>query len=99
MESLELFGTEVLPEFAERDESSTRDKAQRLAPVIDAGDGRASPRRITRRCRRADYEFPAIPRGMADRFGNDDFHERLDDFAEQSALGGGGESTTSSADP
>ena len=36
MESLELFGREVLPEFMERDEKLDRDKAQRLAPVIDA---------------------------------------------------------------
>ena len=25
-----------------------------------------------------DYAFPAIPRAMADRFGNDDFHKMLD---------------------
>ena len=36
MESLELFGTKVLPEFMERDEQQQRDKAKRLAPVIDA---------------------------------------------------------------
>jgi hypothetical protein len=33
-----------------------------------------------------DYAFPAIPRAMADRFGNDQFHQMLDQFAEQSAL-------------
>jgi hypothetical protein len=38
----------------------------------------------------AEYAFPAIPRAMADRFGNDDFHKMLDDFAEQSALGPSG---------
>jgi hypothetical protein len=36
-----------------------------------------------------DYTFPAIPRAMADRFGNDDFHQMLDQVAEQSALGPG----------
>ena len=36
MESLELFGTKVLPEFMERDEQQQREKAKRLAPVIDA---------------------------------------------------------------
>jgi hypothetical protein len=35
MESLELFGREVLPEFKERDEKRERDKEQRLARVID----------------------------------------------------------------
>ena len=39
MEALELFGREVLPEFAERDEKLQRDKEQRLAPVIDAVHG------------------------------------------------------------
>ncbi len=36
METLDLFARDVLPEFAERDERRTRDKAMRLAPVIDA---------------------------------------------------------------
>ena len=34
-ESLELFGREVLPEFAERDEPAQRAKAARLAPVLE----------------------------------------------------------------
>ena len=34
----------------------------------------------------ADYAFPAIPRAMADRVGNDDFHKMLDEFAEQAAV-------------
>ena len=33
----------------------------------------------------ADYEFPAIPRGMADRAGGDEFHQWLDDFAGKTA--------------
>ena len=36
MESIELFGREILPEFAERDEAAVERKAGRLAPVIDA---------------------------------------------------------------
>jgi alkanesulfonate monooxygenase SsuD/methylene tetrahydromethanopterin reductase-like flavin-dependent oxidoreductase (luciferase family) len=35
MESLELFGREVLPEFKDRDAAAARAKAERLAPVID----------------------------------------------------------------
>ena len=30
-----------------------------------------------------DYAFPAIPRLMADRIGDDDFHEMLDDSPTQ----------------
>jgi alkanesulfonate monooxygenase SsuD/methylene tetrahydromethanopterin reductase-like flavin-dependent oxidoreductase (luciferase family) len=35
MESLELFGTEVLPEFAERDAATEVEKAKRMEPVIE----------------------------------------------------------------
>src|SRR5581483_573717 len=72
MESLELFGREVLPEFKERDEKLQRDKAQRLAPVYDAVMAR-KPADDHPPLPSADYTFPAIPRALADRFGNDDF--------------------------
>ncbi len=35
MESLELFGKTVLPEFAERDEKLSAEKEARLAPIIE----------------------------------------------------------------
>ena len=35
MESIELFGTEVLPEFVERDEAASAAKAEKWAPLID----------------------------------------------------------------
>jgi alkanesulfonate monooxygenase SsuD/methylene tetrahydromethanopterin reductase-like flavin-dependent oxidoreductase (luciferase family) len=89
MESLELFGKEVLPEFAERDEKYQRDKQQRLAPVIERALAR-KPAEDHPPLPADDYAFPAIPRAMADRFGNDEFHKMLDNFAEQSALGPSG---------
>ena len=89
MEALELFGKEVLPEFAERDEKLQRDKEKRLAPVIDAVMAR-KPAEDHPPLPADDYAFPAMPRAMADRFGNDDFHKMLDTFAEQSALGPSG---------
>jgi alkanesulfonate monooxygenase SsuD/methylene tetrahydromethanopterin reductase-like flavin-dependent oxidoreductase (luciferase family) len=88
MESLELFGTRVLPEFMERDERRQREKAQRLEPVIEAALAR-KPADDHPPLAVADYEFPAIPRGLADRAGGDAFHQWLDDFAGQTALGGG----------
>jgi alkanesulfonate monooxygenase SsuD/methylene tetrahydromethanopterin reductase-like flavin-dependent oxidoreductase (luciferase family) len=88
MEALELFGREVLPEFAERDEKLQRDKAQRLAPAIDAALAR-KPAHDHPPLPTPDYAFPAMPRAMADRAGNDDFQKMLDDFATQSALGPG----------
>jgi len=44
-ESLELFGAEVLPEFAEQAEAKEREKAERLAPAIEAALARRDPPR------------------------------------------------------
>jgi hypothetical protein len=89
MEALELFGREVLPEFAERDEKLQRDKEQRLAPVLDAVMAR-KPETDHPPLPSADYAFPAMPRAMADRMNNDDFQKMLDDFAQQAATAPGG---------
>ena len=86
MESLELFGKEVLPEFAEREPQRERDKQERLAPIIDAVMAR-KPASDHPPLPAPDYSFPAIPRAMADRFGADQFHEMLDHIAEQTAAG------------
>ena len=40
MESIELMGKEVLPEFIERDEKARADKAKRLAPVLEKAEAR-----------------------------------------------------------
>jgi alkanesulfonate monooxygenase SsuD/methylene tetrahydromethanopterin reductase-like flavin-dependent oxidoreductase (luciferase family) len=89
MEALELFGREVLPEFKDRDDAAVRAKQARLEPVIDEVMAR-KPESDHPPLPAADYAYPAIPRAMADRFGNDDFHQMLDQFAEQSAIGPGG---------
>jgi alkanesulfonate monooxygenase SsuD/methylene tetrahydromethanopterin reductase-like flavin-dependent oxidoreductase (luciferase family) len=86
MESLELFGREVLPEFKARDEQAARDKARRLEPVIEQVMSR-KPASDHPPLPTPDYDFPAIPRAIADRSGSDDFHAWLDQFAEQSAAG------------
>ena len=87
MESLELFGREVLPEFADRAEKLEHDKQQRLAPVIDAVMER-KPAADHPPLPTDDYSFPAMPRAMADRAGSDDFQKMLEDFARQTAIGG-----------
>jgi alkanesulfonate monooxygenase SsuD/methylene tetrahydromethanopterin reductase-like flavin-dependent oxidoreductase (luciferase family) len=86
MESIELFGRKVLPEFKDRDEAATREKTKRLAPVIDKVMARKPPEDHPP-LPAADYEFPAIPRAMADRAGADSFHQLLDQVAAQSAAG------------
>ena len=87
MESLELFGREVLPEFMDRDEKLDARQGAAARAGARQGDGAQARRAITRRCRREDYSFPAIPRAMADRSGSDDFQKMLDDFAEKAAGG------------
>ena len=86
MESLQIFGREVLPEFVERDEATQRAKARRLEPIIEAALARR-PASDHPPLPSPDYSFPAIPRGMADRAQSDEFQQWLDDFAEKSASG------------
>ncbi|MDQ1520507.1 MAG: hypothetical protein QOI55_1580, partial [Actinomycetota bacterium] len=86
MESLELFGRDVLPEFKDRDEKHQRDKEKRLARVIDEVMAR-KPAEDHPPLPSPDYSFPAIPRALADRFGSDEFHKMLDDFADQAVEG------------
>ncbi len=86
MESLELFGREVLPEFKDRQDRADRDKAARLAPVIEQVMAR-KPASDHPPLPTPDYAFPAIPRGEADRSGSDAFHQFLDKIAEDSSVG------------
>jgi hypothetical protein len=86
MESLELFGREVLPEFAERDAAAAAKKAERLAPAIERALAR-KPDDAHPPLPVADYEIPAIPRSIADRKGEDGFHAWLDDYADKAAKG------------
>ena len=60
MESLELFGREVLPEFIERDERLQREKAARLEPVIESAMMR-KPASDHPPLDDPDYKFAAIP--------------------------------------
>ena len=86
MESLELFGREVLPEFMERDEKASADKQRRLELVIEKALARKPPEDHPP-LHDPDYDFPAIPRSMADREGADGFHAWLDDYARKTAAG------------
>jgi alkanesulfonate monooxygenase SsuD/methylene tetrahydromethanopterin reductase-like flavin-dependent oxidoreductase (luciferase family) len=86
MESLELFGRDVLPEFLERDERARREKAARLEPVVEKVMAR-KPAADHPPLPDPDYDFPAIPRSMADREGADGFHAWLDDYARKAAAG------------
>ena len=86
MESLELFGTQVLPEFKERDERRRHDKATRLAPMIDKVMAR-KPASDHPPLPKPDYRFPSIPVAMAERAGSDEFYALLDDIGDKMARG------------
>jgi alkanesulfonate monooxygenase SsuD/methylene tetrahydromethanopterin reductase-like flavin-dependent oxidoreductase (luciferase family) len=83
-ESLELFGTAVLPEFKERDEAQVAAKAARLAPAVEAA---LSRKERTAPALPAGYSFPAMPRRMVDASGNEEARAWLERFAESSAVG------------
>jgi hypothetical protein len=85
MESLELFGREVLPEFAERDEKASAEKAKRMEPIIE----KVMARKVddAPKLPSEDYAFPAMPRRMAEATGNTQFKEQLDKIANDRAAG------------
>jgi alkanesulfonate monooxygenase SsuD/methylene tetrahydromethanopterin reductase-like flavin-dependent oxidoreductase (luciferase family) len=83
MESLELFGREVLPEFLERDEHATAEKAKRLEPVVEQVLARSTLE--TPPLPAPDYNFPAMPRKWAEH--QPALQEWLDQFASDRAAG------------
>lgn len=84
MASLELFATEVLPEFKERDEAASAAKAARIAPIIEA----AMARRVDDAPPMPDgYVMRAIPKAMVEAVDSAEGRQFLDDVAEKSALG------------
>ncbi len=91
MESIERFGTEILPEFAERDEAAEQAKAAKYAPIIEAAMQRRE-KHLAEAPRPAlpdDYSMLAIPKQMVERMDNDAGRALIDKIAEESAEGGG----------
>ena len=74
MESIELFGREVLPEFLERDEAARREKAKRLAPLIEAAMARKADG--THRATSATTRSRRSPRQWADATHDDALNGR-----------------------
>jgi alkanesulfonate monooxygenase SsuD/methylene tetrahydromethanopterin reductase-like flavin-dependent oxidoreductase (luciferase family) len=84
MESLELFGREVLPEFKERDEAQRRAKADRLAPIVEA----ALDRRVDDAPPLPDgYSMKAYPRQMVEAAQSEEGQAFLDTVAAQQSVG------------
>ena len=85
MESIEMFGTEVLPEFIERDEAAVVAKAKRMEPIIEAAMARKAALHTPRDI--GDYSFQAIPRQWADSTHDVKIEEWLETFADNQAVG------------
>ncbi len=85
MDSIEMFGREVLPEFIERDGPAVAAKANRMQPIIEAAMARKAaietPHDI------GDYSFPAIPRQWADTTHDGQIEQWLEKFADDRAVG------------
>jgi hypothetical protein len=84
MESIELFGTEVLPEFVERDEEASRVKAARMEPLVAQA--------LARRVRDdpvmpPEYVMRAIPKQMVDALDSQPAQQWLEDLADKQAAG------------
>jgi alkanesulfonate monooxygenase SsuD/methylene tetrahydromethanopterin reductase-like flavin-dependent oxidoreductase (luciferase family) len=86
MESLELFGREVMPEFNEREEERQRKKDERLAPVIEKIMAR-KPASDHPPLSNPDYAITALPRMQADEGESEKFHQWLDEYADRIAEG------------
>jgi alkanesulfonate monooxygenase SsuD/methylene tetrahydromethanopterin reductase-like flavin-dependent oxidoreductase (luciferase family) len=86
MESIEMFGREVLPEFAERDPTLTKAKAERLAPVIEQVMARRRPT-APGHDDLDGYSFKAYIRELADRSGDATMRQFVDTYAEERAAG------------
>jgi alkanesulfonate monooxygenase SsuD/methylene tetrahydromethanopterin reductase-like flavin-dependent oxidoreductase (luciferase family) len=84
MESIELFGTQVLPEFVERDDAASSAKTAKWAPVIEAA--------LARRVRHdptmpSDYVMRAIPKQMVDAMQSEPAQQWLEALADKQAAG------------
>ncbi len=84
MESIELFGTQVLPEFVERDAEASRAKAERWEPLIAAAMARRPPQETVMP---PGYVMRAIPKQMVEDLASDPARQWLEDLADKQAAG------------
>ncbi len=85
MESIEIFGKEVLPEFVERDNGSHERKLQRLKPHLDAAMNRKAALMTANNI--GDYEITALPKQWADAMQDEAITSQLEQFADDRATG------------
>ena len=69
MESIELMGKEVLPEFIERDEKAVAEKAKRLEPALEKAETRRQPSNAP--AFDESYSFGGLPTGRENYTANE----------------------------
>jgi alkanesulfonate monooxygenase SsuD/methylene tetrahydromethanopterin reductase-like flavin-dependent oxidoreductase (luciferase family) len=91
MESIERFGTEILPEFADRDVARSAAKAERYRPIVEAAMARRAEAldRDPLPVLPDDYVVKAIPKQLIDDAQNEAGRQFLDKVAEETAGGDG----------
>jgi alkanesulfonate monooxygenase SsuD/methylene tetrahydromethanopterin reductase-like flavin-dependent oxidoreductase (luciferase family) len=89
MEGIELFASEVMPEFVERDEAAQRAKADLFAPIIEAAFERKAndPSVVAPPPLPDGYTMKALPKVMAERAGNEQAGEFMEKLADNRAGG------------
>jgi alkanesulfonate monooxygenase SsuD/methylene tetrahydromethanopterin reductase-like flavin-dependent oxidoreductase (luciferase family) len=84
MESIEIFGREILPEFVERDEARAAAKAEKWAPIMERALAR---RHQTSPMMPENYVMKAIPKQMVDAIENEEAQRWIDNLADKQATG------------
>ena len=89
MEAIELFATEVMPEFVERDDAHQRAKREQFAPIIEAAFERKAndPSVDAPPALPEGYTMKALPKIMAERAGNEEAGEFMEKLADNRAGG------------
>lgn len=87
MESLEIFGTQIMGEFAERDEAHVTARDQRFAPHIEAAFERKAALGDDRPAYDPDLVVRALPKQMVELADNEMGRKLLDQIADEGAVG------------
>lgn len=80
MESIEIMGKEILPEFIERDEKAVAAKAKRLEPVIEKVEQRRRP--LSAPEFDEEYSFGGLPTGRGGKFTASEIPEAMAEINE-----------------
>lgn len=89
MESIQRFGDEILPEFAERDAAACAAKAERLAEATAAALQRRAEWDLANPTPQLDdtFSIPALPKRMVDASNSEEGRRLLDAIADEQAAG------------